>query len=332
MVIWPSSRPNGRPARALRLGRLLWRLSRFEYDPAHRAQAVLKVIGLAWHRSQGREVMLYVGGVSFSALMAIFPALVILLSVYSLLFTPEQAQHQAEGLARLLPPGAESLFAGELTRLAHTPMRIASVQSLVAFLFALYASQKGVKALLAGLSLIHDEERPRGFFGFNLLALCVALGGFALMTLVSGAFLALRVMATTLHLTPFSFLPWVFSEWIWAFIGMGLAFTFIYRWAMSSRPVAWRASAPAGVIASVLSLFSSWACAFYVQQIAHLGATYGSIATVVIFLIWLSWNVNAVFYGGALATEIEIVLGRRELKRLKALRRRDLKRAPPPES
>jgi len=26
----------------------------------------------------------------------------------------------------------------------------------------------------------------------------------------------------------------------------------------------------------------------------------------VIFLIWLSWNVNAIFFGGALATEVEI--------------------------
>jgi membrane protein len=48
----------------------------------------------------------------------------------------------------------------------------------------------------------------------------------------------------------------------------------------------------------------------YVEQIAALGATYGSIATVVIFLIWLSWNVNALFFGGALATEVEIALQR----------------------
>jgi membrane protein len=58
----------------------------------------------------------------------------------------------------------------------------------------------------------------------------------------------------------------------------------------------------------VLCLFASWATAFYVTEIAHLGATYGSIATVVVFLIWLSWNVNAIFFGGALATEVEIAI------------------------
>jgi membrane protein len=58
----------------------------------------------------------------------------------------------------------------------------------------------------------------------------------------------------------------------------------------------------------LLCLFMSWASAIYVEQIAHLGATYGSVAAVIVFLIWLSWNVNAVFFGGALATEIELAM------------------------
>ncbi|HEV7383654.1 MAG TPA: YhjD/YihY/BrkB family envelope integrity protein, partial [Phenylobacterium sp.] len=102
--------------------------------------------------------------------------------------------------------------------------------------------------------------------------------------------------------------PWLYSEWTWASAGLTFAMTLIYRYAMSSEPVAWRASVMGGVSSAVLCLFASWATAFYVQEIAHLGATYGSIATVVIFLIWLSWNVNAIFFGGALATEVEIAI------------------------
>jgi membrane protein len=52
-------------------------------------------------------------------------------------------------------------------------------------------------------------------------------------------------------------------------------------------------------------LAASWASAFYVKQFAHFGATYGSIAAVVVMLIWLSWTVNSMFFGAALATEIE---------------------------
>ncbi|MBP9756028.1 MAG: YihY/virulence factor BrkB family protein, partial [Phenylobacterium sp.] len=84
---------------------------------------------------------------------------------------------------------------------------------------------------------------------------------------------------------------------------------------MSSRPVAWKASITGGVAAALLCLFMSWTSAFYVEQIVHLGATYGSVAAVVVFLIWLSWSVNAVFFGGALATEIELAMVEHRLAR-----------------
>ena len=83
---------------------------------------------------------------------------------------------------------------------------------------------------------------------------------------------------------------------------------------MSSRPVAWRAAIIGGVAAAGLSLVASWASALYVKQFANFGATYGSIAAVVVMLIWLSWNVNALFFGGALATEIELLVRGRAVK------------------
>ena len=53
-------------------------------------------------------------------MLAAFPALAILIGLYSLVFTPDQAQSQAEMLARILPPGAQGLVEGELTRLKMT--------------------------------------------------------------------------------------------------------------------------------------------------------------------------------------------------------------------
>ena len=71
----------------------------------------------------------------------------------------------------------------------------------------------------------------------------------------------------------------------------------------------WRASVSGGVIASALVLLSSWAGAYYVQQIAHLRRhLWLDFGGVVIFLVWLSWNVTAVFYGGAVATEMELAI------------------------
>jgi membrane protein len=279
-----------------------------DLNPSHWAMAALKVTGKALGRLWGRDVMLYVGGVSFFALLAVFPALAISINVYSLLATPDQAEAQAEALAQLMPAAARLLFEGELIRLAHAPRPAMSVQSALALVIGAYAAFRGFKALLAGLSFIHDEHRPHGFVKFNLIALVVALAAFGLLSIVSAVFLALRVISTTLNFRPLEGSGWLYSEWTWTIAALVVGLTLVYRYAMSRDLVAWRASVTGGVVAALMFIAASWASAFYVEQIVHLGATYGSVATVVVLLIWLSWNVNAIFFGGALATEMEIVL------------------------
>ena len=277
-----------------------------EVTPLVWARRAAALVWRALLRLWGRDVMLYVGGVSFFALLAGFPALAILLGLYSLLLTPEQALAQADAFAQLMPPDALTLFQGELLRLAHAPIRLVSLQSGLALVIGVYAAHRSFKALFAGLSFIHDEETPRGFLSFNLLALVALLAAFALLTVVSGLFLALRVMRADLHI-PMHF-GLLLNEWTWASVGLSIGLTLVYRYAMSSDPVEWMPAVTGGIAAAALSLGASWASAVYVTSVTHLGATYGSVAAVVVLLIWLSWNVNAVFFGAALATEIEIVL------------------------
>jgi membrane protein len=278
------------------------------WDPIHWLRVGLKILGLALTRLWGRDVMLYTGGVSFFSLLAIFPALAIMITLYSLLADPAQAARLGETLAGVIPAGARDIVQAELMRLAHAPHGAMSAQGVFALLVGLYAAHRGFKAMLAGLSFIHDEDEPHGFVGFNLMALVVLVATFAMLAVVSAVFFGLRVLGSAFELRPLRGVSWLYSEWTWASVFMTLGMSLIYRWAMSRRPVDWRASLMGGLSAAVLCLFASWATAFYVEQIAHLGATYGSIATVVVFLIWLSWNVNAIFFGGALATEVEIAI------------------------
>jgi membrane protein len=301
-------------------------------DPLHWLRVGLKTLGRALTRLWGRDVMLYTGGVSFFSLLAIFPALAILITLYSLLSDPAQAAREGEVLARVIPAGARDIVQAELIRLAHAPHVAMSTQGGFALLIGLYAAHRGFKAMLAGLSFIHDEDEPHGFVGFNLMALVVLVATFALLAIVSAVFFSLRVMGSAFDLKPLRGVSWLYSEWTWASLLMTLGMSLIYRWAMSRRPVNWRASLLGGAAAAVLCLFASWATAFYVEQIAHLGATYGSIATVVVFLIWLSWNVNAIFFGGALATEVEIAIDLHSLRPVLTDQRGDDPMVSPPES
>jgi membrane protein len=277
-------------------------------DPLFWTRTVLALLWRALQRLWGRDVMLYVGGASFFSLLAVFPALSLLLGVYTLLLTPDEAARQADAFAYLMPPGARDLITSELSRLAHAPMTVTSTQSLVALVIGAYASHRGFKALLAGLAFIHDEEDTRGFLRFNVMALLVLAAAFASLIALTLLFLGLRLVASTLNLKPLAGAPWIYSEWTWVSLGLWVGLSLIYRYAMSAKPVGWRASISGGAAAAAMFVGASWASAFYVEQVAQLGATYGSLAAVVVFLIWLSWNVNAVFFGGGLATEVQVLL------------------------
>ena len=263
----------------------------------------------AFARSWGRDVMLYTGGVSFFALLAVFPAIAILIGFYKAVLSISQVAEQAAALADVMPYAARAIFLTEIDRLANASARTVSAQSAFALIIGGYAAHRGFKALLAGLNLIHDETEPHGFLKFNLLAFFVALFAFALFTVVSGAVVTSRLLRHTepgeaaggggfgLALVD-----------LWPALGLAVGLTMLYRYAMSHRDrVDWFPAITGGIIATVLSTISSWLCAIYVEQIAPLGATYGSVGAIVVLLIWLSWNVNAIFYGGAFATEMEIV-------------------------
>ena len=250
--------------------------------------------------------MLYTGGVSFFALLAVFPAIAILIGFYKVVLSIGQVSEQAAALADVVPHAARSIFLNEIDRLANASARTVSAQSALALVIGAYAAHRGFKALLAGLNLIHDETEPHGFFKFNMLAFLVALAAFVLFTIVSGAVVTSRLMEHTHAQDPVGLLV-LPLDGLWPALGLWLGLTMLYRYAMShATRVAWKAAIMGGLIATVMSSFFSWLCAIYVEQIAQLGATYGSVGAVVVLLIWLSWNVNAIFYGGAFATELEI--------------------------
>jgi membrane protein len=179
--------------------RFINRLRAIHWDPAHWARMSLQTFGKALTRLWGRDVMLYVGGVSFFSMLAIFPALAILINLYSLLSDPAAAAREGEALSFLIPAGARDIFRYELLRLASAPHAAMSAQSGLALLIGLYAAHRGFKAMLAGLSFIHDEMRPRGFVGFNLMALAVLVAAFAGLAVVSALFFGLRCWARPLN-------------------------------------------------------------------------------------------------------------------------------------
>src|SRR4051812_23640616 len=93
---------------------LIRRLRDGDWDPIHGLRLSLTVMGKALARLWGRDVMLYNGGVSFFVMLAIFPAVAIMMGLYSLLSDPAQVAAQGEALAKVMPNAARLIFESEL--------------------------------------------------------------------------------------------------------------------------------------------------------------------------------------------------------------------------
>src|SRR5690349_6853317 len=213
------------------------RLRARDFDPLLLLRVSLLVLGRALTRLWGRDVMLYNGGVSFFVMLAIFPAIAIVMGLYSILADPALVAQQGEALSQVMPDAARLIFQSELIRLSQAPPTAVSVQSGVALFIGGYAAHRGFKALLAGLSFIHDEDKPRGFVGFNLLALAVLIAAMAALGVLSAVFFTFRILGEALDLRPLRGALWLYSEWTWASVGMTLGMALIYRWAMLREPV-----------------------------------------------------------------------------------------------
>src|SRR3569623_1230484 len=115
------------------------------WDPLHWLVLGLRTLWRSLTRLWGRDVMLYTGGVSFFSLLAIFPALAILVTLFSLFSNPAQAERLGETLAAVIPEGARGIVQQELVRLAYAPHVAMSAQGAVALVIGLYAAHRGFK-------------------------------------------------------------------------------------------------------------------------------------------------------------------------------------------
>ncbi|HAQ33750.1 MAG: ribonuclease BN [Maricaulis sp.] len=270
---------------------------------------VVGVVVRAIRRTMAREVMLFAGGVSFFTLLALFPAVAAAASIYGLVFSIGDAQDQISRLAGVLPPSARSFAINQVAGLAEASSTTLSIQGLVALLISFFAASRGAKALIAGLNQIAKVGDLRSIVKFNLLAIAAVMAGGTLL-----AFANLIVLTIPVFLRPI--LQWLglrgldtgylFNEWTAVAVTMIAALILLYRYTMRrAGEVSWNASILAALTATLIWMVISAGFSFYVQGIVHPNA-YGSLGALIVFLLWIYWASYAVFFGGALAIEIDL--------------------------
>ena len=248
-------------------------------------------------------------GVAFYALLSVVPMLTALISVFGLISSPEEVPQQLASVTGVLPAEAATLVTRQATRIAAAANGTLSLTALIALAIALWSANGGTKALIEALGIAYDVKESRGFVRLNLVALGFTLG--AIVTVV--------VLGSAVAALPF-ILDWVggvaqivvlLLRWPVIFALLLAVLAVLYRWAPNREDVAWVWISPGAVVAAIGIILGSVGLGWYVSNFGNFDETYGSLAAVVILMLWM-WLSTVMVLVGA---EVNAVLERRSKAR-----------------
>ena len=124
----------------------------------------------------------------FYALLALFPAISVAISLYGLVADPITVNDQLEGARDVLPASTYDLIAARVHELAAAGRTKLSWGLALSLLVALWSAMSGTKAIISALNVAYEEREKRSLLRLNLVALLFTLGGMV------GVVLALTVI------------------------------------------------------------------------------------------------------------------------------------------
>ena len=251
------------------------------------------------------NVGILAAGVAFYAFLSLFPLIAAVISIYGLVTDPQTVQQQLAGLADVLPPQSRQLIQQQLSQITQGSPTALGWGLIFSVLLSIWSANKGTRALFQGLNITYDEQEKRGFFKLNAVTLLFTLLGIIGVIISMVLVVALPVAITNLNLPgPLEgLLRW--GRWILlAMLIMG-GLALLYRYAPYRENPQWRWVSWGSVISTILWIVGSWAFSFYVSNFGNYNATYGSLAAVVILLLWFFLSGYIILLGAEINSEIE---------------------------
>ncbi|MEA1052121.1 YihY/virulence factor BrkB family protein [Lamprobacter modestohalophilus] len=281
--------------------------------PGRAAESPWVIPGRGWWqiaRRVGRRFMnenlgLVAAGVGFYSLLALFPAIVALVTIYDLVFDVSQIQSQFDALGGLLPAQVHDLISARLESAAESQQQTLSFGLAGAVLLSFWGATRGTRALIIALNIAYDEQEERNLFLLNLMAFGLTI---FLVLVLAVAIIATVAVPIIINLVSLGTMPEVLAAWLrWPLLALvGLfALGMLYRYGPSRRAARWRWLPPGSLVAGVLWLAASGLFSFYVANFGAYNATYGSLGAVIVLLLWLYLSATAVIVGASINAETE---------------------------
>jgi membrane protein len=269
-----------------------------------------QVLKRVWAESMADNLGVMAAGCAFYGLLALFPALSILVSVYALVADPTTAEQQLQAIQSVLPDAAYTMIAGRVHELAALPSAGVSWRILVGLVIALWSAANGTKALMSTLNVAYEEDEKRSFVQFNLTAFAFTIGGIIAVMVGLAVILVVPAVVGLLSLGfATAILIQAISFAIVIVFLMG-SLALVYRLGPSRREAKWRWISPGSIAASVVWVAASIGFSFYASNFGSYNVTYGSLGAVIVVLLWLWISAYVVLFGAELNAELELQTAR----------------------
>lgn len=249
---------------------------------------------------------LVASGIAFFGLLALFPALALIIAIWSLFADPAVVEAQFEMARGFLPPEAYRLIDDQMARLVSADSATLGWATLLSLGAAIWSSRAGVAALMEGLNIAYRTQSRN-----PVRAFMSAVGITILLIAVAVAAL-LAVVITPIFL---SFLPLGPSEtailsamrWLVAIALIFFAVSVVLRYGPNRRHLRpetpWLT--PGLLLAVAVWAAISWLFSFYLSNFGRYNEVYGTLGAVIALLMWMWLSAMAVLAGALLNSEIE---------------------------
>jgi membrane protein len=257
-----------------------------------------------WNKFNSDRILLVSAGVTFYAILAIFPALAALVSIYGLVADPNTINQHVNDLRGVLPEGALDIIGGQIQRLASQGGGTLGLTLLASVLLSLWSANGGVKSVFDALNIAHDETEKRGFVALTLQSL-IFTGGALLFVIL--ALTGIVIVPVALQFLGLDEKGWYIALLRWPALLLILMFgiAVLYRFGPSRNRPQWRWVSAGGILAALLWLGASALFSYYVGHFGSYNQTYGSLGAAVGFMTWIWISAIVVLLGAELNAVME---------------------------
>ncbi|TDB72262.1 YihY/virulence factor BrkB family protein [Micromonospora sp. KC721] len=250
----------------------------------------------------------WAAALTYYGVLSIFPGVLVLISLLGLL--GERATTGVRDTVNQAVPQADirRIIEGAIDQ-AGASGGLASLAAIVGLLAAFWSASGYIAAFMRASNAIYDvpEGRPiwktlpirlgvTAVIGVLLLASAVIVvftGGFA-----EQAGSAVGVGSTAVAV-------WNIAKWPVLLVLVSLIFAILYWASPNARHGGFRWVSPGGVLAVLIWLVISGLFGLYVSNFGSYNKTYGALAGVIIFLVWLWLSNIAILLGAEFDAELE---------------------------